>query len=75
MPTDTITFVVALVALAGVAVGVFISLLPAELTRKLDEYQTIAKIWSVVEYDLLNIRKFCLQQRNGILGLKGERRL
>jgi len=66
MSTDTISFVVTLVALAGVVVGVFISLLPTELTRKLDEYQNIGNIWSIVKYDLLKIRKVCLHESKNI---------
>ncbi len=66
MSADTLTFVSSLLALVGVAVGVLIALLPTELTRKRDDYQNIAKIWSIVRYDLLKIRKFCLDESKNI---------
>ena len=43
-----------------------IAQLPAELTSKRDEYQNVAKIWSVVRDDLLRIRKFCLSENKTI---------
>src|SRR5205807_1253399 len=66
MSADTLTFIGFLLALVGVAIGVLISLLPAELTRKRDDYQNIANIWSVVQYDLLRIREFCLNESKTI---------
>jgi hypothetical protein len=59
MSADALTFIGFLLALVGVAIGVLISLLPTELTRKRDDYQNIANIWSIVQYDLLRIREFC----------------
>ncbi len=66
MSADTLTFISSLMALVGVAVGVLIALLPIELARKRDDYQNIAKIWSMVRYDLLKIRKFCLDESKNI---------
>lgn len=66
MSADTLTFIGSLLALVGVAVGVLISQLPTELARKRDDYQNIAKIWRIVRYDLLRIRKFCLNESKNI---------
>jgi hypothetical protein len=66
MSADTLTFIGFLLALVGVAIGVLISLLPTELTRKRDDYQNIANIWSIAQYDLLKIRKFCLDESKNI---------
>jgi hypothetical protein len=66
MSADTLTFIGFLLALAIVAVGVLIAQLPGELTRKRDEYQHIAKIWRIVQYDLLRIREFCLNESKTI---------
>lgn len=66
MSADTLTFIGSLLALVGVAVGVLIALIPTELARKRDEYQNIAKIWSVVQHDLIGIREFCLNESNTI---------
>src|SRR6266704_2312318 len=66
MSADALTFIGFLLALVGVAIGVLISLLPTELTRKRDDYQNIANIWSIVQYDLLRIREFCLNESETI---------
>src|SRR6266571_546620 len=66
MSADTLALVGSLVSLAGVAVGVLITIHPNELTRKRDYYQSIAKIWSIIQYDLLGIKTFCLHESKSI---------